>query len=94
VNPGPARGRIVDWLLREIAQRLKVDPSDIDVDMAFADMGLDSVESVSLTFELGEWAGCALPDTLLWEYPTIHAVAGYVASVSGLNAVGDAVAKV
>ncbi len=87
-------GAVIEWLLREIAERLEVDTGDLDVDMAFADMGLDSVECVSLTFEFGEWVGRALAETLLWEYPTIHAVAAYVASLNGQGIVSEAAARV
>jgi acyl carrier protein len=77
--PLPTAEAIADWVIGELSERLGVDPEEIDPRRPFAFYGLDSAEAVILAGELEEWLGCTLSATLLWEYPTIEALAGYLA---------------
>jgi len=40
---------------------------------------LDSVAAVGLAGELEDWLDVELPATILWDYPTIAALAEYLA---------------
>ncbi|WP_445250265.1 beta-ketoacyl synthase N-terminal-like domain-containing protein [Microcoleus sp. OTE_8_concoct_300] len=62
------------WLVCKIAERLGVNPQDIDVQQPFSRYGLDSVAAVSLSGELGDWLGASLSPTLVYDYPTIEAL--------------------
>ena len=62
------------WLVSNIAERLRVNPQDIDVQQPFSRYGLDSLAAVSLSGELGDWLGCKLSPTLVYDYPTIEAL--------------------
>jgi len=62
------------WLASNIAERLRVNPQDIDVQQPFSRYGLDSVAAVSLSGELGDWLGRKLSPTLVYDYPTIEAL--------------------
>jgi glutamate-1-semialdehyde-2,1-aminomutase len=62
------------WLVSNIAERLRVNPQDIEVQQPFSRYGLDSVAAVSLSGELGDWLGRKLSPTLVYDYPTIEAL--------------------
>jgi acyl carrier protein len=68
------------WLVSNIAQRLRVNPHDIDVQQPFTCYGLDSVIAVSLWNELEDWLGRRLSPTLVYDYPTIAALVRYLAN--------------
>src|SRR5262249_14255020 len=65
-------------------ERLRVSPQDIDVGLPFACYGFSSVQAISLSGELGEALGRRLPPTLLYDYPTIEALARHLAEALGV----------
>ncbi|GAB3844863.1 hypothetical protein GCM10027610_060050 [Dactylosporangium cerinum] len=69
---GPARDRLVLDLVRaEIAAVLAHgDPSAIDVERGFLEMGFDSLTAVELRNRLATATGLRLPATTLFDYPT------------------------
>ncbi|GAB4152428.1 MAG: hypothetical protein Fur0021_17200 [Candidatus Promineifilaceae bacterium] len=73
---------VTGWLVQRLAQQLKIDAQQILVDRPLAEYGLDSVAAVGLAGELENWLGRKLPPTLLYEYPTIKALAEYLADSS------------
>ena len=70
---------IQDWLISYLAIELKIDPQEIDPAIPFERYGLDSVVAVSLTGELEDRLGRQLKPTLPYDYPTIEALAEYLA---------------
>ena len=70
------------WLVAHLAERLKVDPSDLDRTAPFASFGIGSVEATALAGELATWLGRPLSPTLTWEYPTIERLAQHLADDS------------
>ena len=81
---GPAHDRqerVTEWLIGRIAELLDVDPARIGPDQPFVQLGLSSMQAVQLAGDLEEWTGHSLPPTLAYDYPTIAAAAGYVASL-------------
>ncbi len=77
---------IVQWLRVRLARQLELEPDEIDTQKDFADCGLSSVEAVNLSGDLENFLGCRLPPTLLWDYPTIETLAGYLAEDISLDA--------
>lgn len=71
---------IQSWLVRAIAEKLKVSPHEIKTDVPFDEYGLDSVDAVSISGELSDWLQRDLPGTLLFEYPTIGELAAHLAA--------------
>ncbi len=71
----PDATHITRWLVQRLAEAVELDLEEIDIDIPFERYGLDSRSAASLAGELEEWLGCALPATLLWDYPTISEVA-------------------
>ncbi|MGA2604831.1 MAG: beta-ketoacyl synthase N-terminal-like domain-containing protein [Verrucomicrobiia bacterium] len=77
-NPTNAEA-IQTWLLSKLSERLGIESHEIDIREPFASYGLGSTEAVSLAGELAEWLGRKLSPALVYEYPTIEALARYLA---------------
>nr|VFK60339.1 MAG: 8-amino-7-oxononanoate synthase [Candidatus Kentron sp. UNK]VFK69214.1 MAG: 8-amino-7-oxononanoate synthase [Candidatus Kentron sp. UNK] len=98
VTPPPTEFRttktiITDWLATRIGQLAGIPPEQIDTGRPFAHYGLNSVAAVGLSGDLGEWLGQPLAATLAYDYPTIDAMARYLAGPQALP-LGPAIRKV
>jgi acyl transferase domain-containing protein/acyl carrier protein len=67
------------WLVAKLAERLGLESREIDVGEPLASYGLGSTEAVSLAGELADWLGRQLSPALVYEYPTIEALARHLA---------------
>ena len=74
------------WLVSKIAQKLQVNPHNLDIREPLAHYGLDSVAAVSLSGDLENWLGRRLSPTLVYDYPSIEALARYLAKESKTSA--------
>ncbi|MBI4587682.1 MAG: acyltransferase domain-containing protein, partial [Candidatus Rokubacteria bacterium] len=70
------------WLVSRLSEEVRRDPRDLDVREPFASYGLDSVRAVGLSGELEQWLGRRLSPTLLYDYPTIEALARHLVGES------------
>ncbi|NKD87399.1 SDR family NAD(P)-dependent oxidoreductase [Haematospirillum sp. 15-248] len=68
---------IEDFLRQTIADVLQFDPGEIECDMPFSEMGIDSLISMELLKPIKARTGY-LPATILFEYPTVRQLAQYV----------------
>jgi acyl transferase domain-containing protein/acyl-CoA synthetase (AMP-forming)/AMP-acid ligase II/acyl carrier protein len=71
---------LVALLTSEIAAKAGVPASSIDIQAPFVSFGLGSVDAVRITGRLEEHLGRSLSPTLAYEYPTIDALARYLAN--------------
>jgi acyl carrier protein len=62
---------IQDWLIEQVAQRLSLDPDEIDIQAAFESFGMESADALVLLNQLEQWLGRSVPPVLIWNYPTI-----------------------
>ena len=70
---------VVDLLRSHMAAVLGTSDADaISVDLAFSDHGFDSLTAVELRNRLKTATGLALSPTLIFDYPTPTALAGYI----------------
>ena len=74
-------GELEDWLLARIAAELGVAPAEVDAEAAFAELGLGSLEAVTISGELEDLLGRRLDPTLLWEFPSARRLADHLAGV-------------
>jgi acyl carrier protein len=75
----PSAAAIERWLIERVSELVGVGPSELDTAAPFAVFGLDSVAAVGLAGELEDWLDVEVPATILWDYPTIAALAEYLA---------------
>lgn len=78
-NEPPTATEIQVWLVSHLAEQLEINSNEIDVTITFERYGLDSSAAVSLSGDLEEWLGCEIDPTLLYDYPTIEALARHLA---------------
>jgi len=70
---------LADWLVDKVASYLNVPPETIDADTPLADCGIDSAMSLSLCVDLQCEHGLDVETTIVWDYPTINAIAEHLA---------------
>ena len=69
---------ISDWIVARVATELKIAPGEIDLNQDLTTFGLDSIAAFTLTGDLAEWLDRDLRATLMWEFPSIQALAEYL----------------
>jgi acyl-CoA synthetase (AMP-forming)/AMP-acid ligase II/alkylation response protein AidB-like acyl-CoA dehydrogenase/acyl carrier protein len=80
---GDVRGRTLRaWAVSWLAERLRVDEAQIDPQRSFADHGVDSLAAVEFAKALADRVGISLDETLLWNFPTIDSLLGYLENPS------------
>ncbi|MFO1456201.1 MAG: type I polyketide synthase [Steroidobacteraceae bacterium] len=79
--PGRARSELIQSFIREqVGKVLRQPASRITVDKPFRTLGLDSLMGLELRNRLEAGTQLSLPATLVWNYPTIAALAEELAS--------------
>jgi acyl-CoA synthetase (AMP-forming)/AMP-acid ligase II/acyl carrier protein len=68
-----------DWLIRWVASRCERSENTINPQDAFDVYGMDSLTAVDLSQDLGDWIGMEIDETIVWNYPTISALAKFAA---------------
>ena len=81
---------IENWLVRYIAKELGARPEQISVSEEFVNMGLSSRQAVVLMLDMETWLGLPTDAGLVYDYPTIRALAQFLTSPSAAGAAGRA----
>ncbi|KAB8191653.1 acyltransferase domain-containing protein [Nonomuraea phyllanthi] len=76
--PEHLRERVLTEARAEIAAVMRLSPEDLAIRRPLVEQGLDSVMTVMVRRHLEKRFGCRLPATLLWQQPTISAIADHV----------------
>lgn len=74
--------KIQEWLVQYLSELVETTPEKIDAKNTFERYGLDSSAAIVLTGDLGDWLGKELDPTLIYDYPTIAALAEHLAEAS------------
>jgi acyl carrier protein len=76
---------IQDWMVDRLAELLGIAPEAVDVEITFDRYGLDSSAAIGLTGDLADWVGIEIEPTLLYDYPTVEALAQHVSGELALR---------
>ena len=63
------------WIVGELSRSLNVEPCSIDTAAPLVTLGVNSLAAIGMTGGLASWLGRDLPATLMWDYPSIDAIA-------------------
>jgi acyl carrier protein len=70
---------IETWMRKEIARALGIYANEIDVELPFEEIGLDSVTSLEVTGALEDWLQTSLSPRTFTEHRTIRKLAAHLA---------------
>ncbi|MEM6451327.1 MAG: AMP-binding protein [Cyanobacteria bacterium P01_D01_bin.105] len=75
---------LTQWMRQWVADQIKTDPVQISSTRTFSEYGLDSVMAVELAEDLSQYLELSTPleATLVWNFPTISALAAHLAAIS------------
>jgi acyl carrier protein len=62
--------QLQDWLRQKLSEETSSDSKTIDLDVDFSDLGLDSLSTVSLAYELETFTGVVIDPTVFSEFRT------------------------
>jgi NADPH:quinone reductase-like Zn-dependent oxidoreductase/acyl carrier protein len=83
---GSVRREMLELYLREQAARvLRLEPTQIEIRGALQRLGLDSLMTLELRRRIETGLGLRLPVTVMWDYPTIAALAPFLLDRLGLS---------
>jgi len=71
--------RIAQWITQWLAQRLSIPTSDLSAKHQLAQLGLDSIDAMTLTHELSKQLELELNIEVSWSYPDIASLSAYLA---------------
>ena len=80
MTPSATRTSLRRWLVSHVAATRELDPEAVDTRERFSDHGLDSLGAVRLVNALAAHLGRPLSPTLIWDHPTIDALAAFLSS--------------
>jgi len=66
--------KIIDLIVKE----LKIEPSEVKVNVSFQDLGVDSLDMVQIIMKCEEQFGLEIPDDIAEKFHTVNDVAEYV----------------
>ena len=73
--PTENQASIQKWIIAKIAEAANVPAASISPDEPMTSYGIDSLAAALLSGDLSDWLGIDLDPTLLWECPTVSALA-------------------
>ena len=79
MTPEELRAELHHGLRAILAGELRLPEDQIEVDLPFAEMGLNSVSAISIRRQLEQFVGIPLSATMLFNHPTISSFADYLA---------------
>jgi myxalamid-type polyketide synthase MxaD len=84
-RPEDRRDYLQAFLARQIAQVLRLPPAKIDAHTPFGSLGFDSLMALEVKNNLERQLALVLPVSLVWNYPTVAELTGYIAGELGIS---------
>jgi acyl carrier protein len=69
---------IQDWIVAYLADLLEIEAKEVKITIPFDRYGLNSAAAVGLMGDLENWLGNELDPTLLYDYPSVKALAEHL----------------
>ena len=76
--PRRCTAELSDGLIAILARELRVGEDELQVDVPFAELGLNSLMAMSIRREAELLVGVELSAAMLWDHPTVAALAAYL----------------
>ena len=76
-----AAAEIRAWCIDHIATMLELRAAEIDPNVKFARLGLDSATIINLIIAAEEWLGIEVEPDAVYEYPSVNALSGHLAAL-------------
>ena len=76
----PSAPEIENWIVDRVSALTGMPPAEIDVQAPVTRHGLDSVALIAVTADLEKWLGYRFRENPLFTYPTIAALALFLAA--------------
>lgn len=77
-HPSERRDLLLEFLRKQLAALLAIDPSRIGVRDNLLELGIDSFKAVEFKFFLESKLGLPISSSLVFDYPTLDALAGFL----------------
>ena len=77
----PTAAEVEQWLTRQIADELQIDPAGIRVNQPLLSHGIDSMQVVSIVAKLEDWLEIRFAGNPLEDFSTIEQLARHVAEL-------------
>ena len=75
---GRTREEIERWLIEKLSVELEIPAEEIDPDSTLQEYDVDSLKAAGFVGAIEQEVGTALPETILWEYPTLAGLATFL----------------
>ena len=89
-SQAPSNDLIAEWLVQWIAKEMGLPTVEIETEKSLLNYSLSSVTAMMLVGDLEEWLGLTLSPTLVWDYPSIAAIANHLMEQLDTSVVGTA----
>ncbi|MDP0398897.1 type I polyketide synthase [Tsukamurella strandjordii] len=89
MSPSDALASIESGLRDIVARELRMSPAELTADRPFAEIGLNSVMAMSIRRDAETLVGTELSVTMLWNHPTLGALARHLAERVGASPPGS-----
>ena len=77
-HPSERRSLVLQFLRKQLAALLAVDPSRIGVRDNLLELGIDSFKAVEFKFFLESKLGLPISSSLIFDYPTLDSITGFL----------------
>lgn len=74
-----------NWIIAYLSSHLMIDRSSIEMNVILTEYGLDSIQAVIMSDEIGELIQREVSPTILYEYPTVDLLAAFMVKMSGVD---------
>ena len=78
-----SREDVEEWLIEKVMEVTKKELDDIDITVQFTNYGISSIDAVTLSGDLEDWLGYELPASIVYQFPTIEALAAHLSEERG-----------